>query len=56
MITEEVAAGVAQALGPIADNLVNSLSKQIRGEVSDVLAKLSGKNITITIEIPDLTK
>lgn len=57
-LTEEVAAGVAQALGPIADNIVNSVGKQIRGAESDTLAKFSGKQIKVefTITIPDLTK
>jgi hypothetical protein len=54
-ITEEVAAGVAQALAPIADHVVNSLVKAINEEKEDVLKRLSGKEFVFTLKIPDLT-
>ena len=61
-IQEEVAAGVSQALAPIAENLINSLSHNIGiSKESPLLAQLSGKKVVIdigeiTITIPDLTK
>jgi hypothetical protein len=56
-ITEEVAAGVSQALAPIAENLINSLGKMIGADKDrPLLGNLSGKKIVIEITIPDLTK
>ena len=55
-IAEEVAAGVANAMGPIADHLVASVAKELRQTAKDVLQELSGKEIVFKIQIPDLTK
>lgn len=57
-IAEEVAAGVANAAGPIADHLVNSVAKQIGVGVDEIKKALSNKKIHIEcdITIPDLTK
>ena len=60
-LAEEVAAGVANAAGPIADHVVASVAKELRQTTKDILQELSGKEIVITIppitiKIPDLTK
>ncbi len=57
-LAEEVAAGVANAAGPIADHLVASVAKQIGIGVENLKSALSGKKIHIEcdITIPDLTK
>lgn len=55
-IQEEVAAGVANAMGPIADHLVASVSKELQQTYRDLLKALSGKEITVSIKLPDLTK
>lgn len=49
-IAEEVAAGVANAMGPISDHLVASVSK----EIGKAVASFSGKEITITIKLPEV--
>lgn len=56
-IAEEVAAGVAGAMGPISDHLVVSVSKELGKASQDVLQALSGKKIHIETDItfPNLT-
>lgn len=57
-LAEEVAAGIANAGGPVVDNLVASVAKQIGIGVQDLKVAFSGKKIHIDcdITIPDLTK
>jgi hypothetical protein len=52
-IAEEVSAGVANAMGPIADHLVASVSKELRQTSKDILKGLSGKEIVLTIKLPN---
>lgn len=57
-IAEEVALGVADAAGPIADNLVAAIGKQIGAGIENLKASMSGKKIHLECDItlPDFTK
>ena len=50
-LTEEVAAGVSQAIAPIAENFVNTLSRNLGiSKDSPLLSQLSGKTVVIVTE------
>lgn len=53
-IAEEVAAGVAGAMGPIVDHLVASVAKELRQTSKDTLQALSGKEFTFSIKFPEI--
>jgi hypothetical protein len=59
-LAQAIGNALAQGLGPIVENavsrIVNGVEKTIKEEKSDLLAKVSGKEIEVTIKIPDLTK
>jgi hypothetical protein len=56
-LAEEVTNAAGNVLAPIAENTVQRIVDGVRSVVRDELVgKLSGKKITITVEIPDLTQ
>lgn len=57
-IAEEVALGVANAAGPIAENLIAAIGKQIGAGVENLKVAMSGKKIHLECDItlPDFTK
>jgi hypothetical protein len=59
-LAEEIADAAAEALGPIAQNAVATAVKGVTDAIAanknDLLARLSGKEIQLTIKLPDLTK
>jgi hypothetical protein len=61
-IREEVTGGVADAINPAVDHLINALARNLGiSQDNPLLSQLSGKTIEIdvgkiTIKIPDLPK
>lgn len=62
-LAQEVGAAAAEALGPIAENAVSRVINSITANKDDLLERLSGKTIEITlpsepirIKLPDLKK
>lgn len=57
-LEEQVASGVANAAGPIADNLVAAIGNQIGAGVENLKVAMSGKKIHLECDItlPDFTK
>ncbi len=57
-IKDEVAAGVAEALAPIAEHVVAAIGKQLGSGAEGLKAAMSGKKIHIECDItlPDFTK
>jgi len=59
-LADDIANAFSSALAPIAENTVNSIVNGVKDTVTslegDLLAKLSGKEIQVTIKLPDLTK
>jgi hypothetical protein len=61
-LRDEVSGGVADAINPAMDHLINSLARNVGvSQDNPLLAQLSGKSIEIdigkiTIRIPDLPK
>ena len=54
-IAEQAANAAANALGPIAENTVQRIVDGIRAVIKEELVgKLSGKDLTIIIKIPEL--
>jgi len=56
-LVDQIVNAAGEVLGPISENTVNSTVKGVREVIRDeLIAKLSGKKLIVTIEIPDLTK
>jgi hypothetical protein len=59
-LADEVANAAGNVLAPIAENTVSrvvaGVTEALTSFENDVLGKLSGKEIQVTIKIPDLTK
>lgn len=57
-IAEQAANAAANAIGPIAENtvqrIVDGVGKVVKDALSETVGKLSGKEITVTIKIPEL--
>jgi hypothetical protein len=56
-LVEQVTDAAGNVLAPIAENTVARIVDGLRAVVKEeLIGKLSGKKIVLTIEIPDLTK